>query len=177
MSIRRSHYEIAFEKYLDRRGTPYVAVEDVRHHVKARLGAKAFDYIVYPPCGRACLVDVKGRKTLRSGRDGDCRQKNWVTRADVCDMQSWQEVFGSQYASFFAFGYWLAGDGHSTHGLFEQDVFTLAGRQYSFWLAPVEEYARYAKQLSRSWDTVAIPRERFLQISRRLEQCWEAAPC
>ncbi len=174
MSTRRSHYEIAFEKYLDRRGTPYVAVEDVRHHVKTRLGAKAFDYIVYPPTGPACLVDVKGRKVVRAGLDGDCRHKNWVTRADVRDMQAWQKVFGPDFTAVFAFGYWISG---GATGLFDQDAFALAGRRYSFWLAPVNEYALHSKQLSKSWDTVSIPKEVFLRISRKLEQCWEAAPC
>ena len=60
MKSRRSHYELAFEAYLDRRGTAYVAVEDVHHFGAKDTGVKAFDYIVYPAGTKACLVDEKG---------------------------------------------------------------------------------------------------------------------
>lgn len=180
MSTRRSHYEIAFERYLDLRGTPYVPVEDVRTRFRSATAAKSFDYIVYPPVGRPCLVDVKGRKTTRLGPDGDCRQKNWVTRADVHDLLIWQDIFGDDFLGVFAFGYWLAAPqprGPHDVGLDADDCFVLAGRRYSFWLAPVEEYAHHQKPLSRSWDTVSIPKAVFLRITRKLEQCWTPAPC
>ena len=178
MSDRRSHYEIAFERYLDLRGTPYVAVEDVRRHAKGRLGTKSFDYIVYPPAGRACLVDVKGRKSVSAKDLSDCRQKNWVTRADVDDLQQWEKLFGPEFVGVFAFGYWLADPpGRERLPFADEDVFVLAGRRYSFWLVEVEAYARHHKQLSRRWDTVSIPRGIFSKISRRLEACWPAAPC
>lgn len=178
MSNRRSHYEIAFERYLDLRGTPYVAVEDVRQIAKGRLGTKTFDYIVYPAGSRACLVDVKGRKTIQARDVGDCRKKNWVTRADVEDLQSWQKLFGSEFVGVFAFGYWLADPpGRERLPFADDDIFILAGRRYSFWLAEVDEYSKYHKQFSQSWDTVSIPRDIFSKISRRLEACWPAAPC
>lgn len=173
---RRSHYELAFERYLDLRGTPYVAIEDVRHHLKGSTAAKAFDYIVYPADGPACLVDVKGRKTPRLTLDGDCRVKNWVTRRDVQDLLEWEDVFGEGFAGWFAFGYWIAGEkgGKATQ---ETASFLFAGRRYRFWLAPVRQYARYQRRLSKSWDTVSIPREQFTRISRRLEECWAPSPC
>lgn len=178
MGVRRSHYEIAFERFLDLRGTPYVSVEDVRHHAKGRLGSKAFDYIVYPPGGRACLVDVKGRKTVMADDDGDCRKKNWVTRADVTDLQRWQEIFGPEFVAMFAFGYWLAdAPGRERLPFEDKQTFMLAGRRYSFWLVEVEAYAKHHKQLSKSWDTVSIPWGEFSKISRRLESCWPSAPC
>lgn len=177
MNVRRSHYEIAFERYLDLRGTPYVSVEDVRPQIRGSTGAKSFDYIVYPANGPACLVDVKGRKTPRIGADGDCRQKTWVTQADARDLLAWQKIFGDGYVGMFAFGYWLAdsrmGGGAGTC----RDIFELAGRRYSFWLVTVDEYARHQKPLSKSWETVSIPRSVFQNISRRLETCWTSAPC
>ncbi|MBN2563062.1 MAG: HYExAFE family protein [Phycisphaerae bacterium] len=180
MTVRRTHYELGFETYLDHRGTPYVAVEDVRHFTKRRTGVKAFDYIVYPPSGPACLVDVKGRKSsLRSAR-ADCRQKNWVTRSDVSGLLTWQEVFGSDYVAMFVFAYWLAGqDGARGRKGGGADVtsFTFAGRRYSFWLVSVAEYASRQKGLSKCWNTVSVPREAFREISTRLETRWPAAPC
>ncbi len=176
---RTSHYELAFEAFLDRRGTPYVAVEDVRHVAKAAAGAKLFDYIVYPPGAAACLVDVKGRKTQRRLRDGDCREKTWVTRRDVEGMAAWQDVFGSDYAAAFVFAYWLADDPELWDDASEgaHPLFAFAGRRYAFYLVPLSEYARHFKQFSQRWDTVTIPRGTFRAISRNLSAVWPAAPC
>lgn len=182
MSIRRSHYELAFEAYLDRRGTPYVAVEEVRYFAKQRTGTKTFDYIVYPPDGRACLVDLKGRKSRIPKGDADARQKNWVTREDISGLLTWQEAFGPGHIAAFVFAYWLVdGDGEATDAkLFGLDggrVFGFAGRQYSFWLMPVDQYVPHQRKLSERWGTVSVPRAAFRQISRCLEAVWPGAPC
>ncbi len=180
MNIRRSHYELAFETYLDRRGTPYVAVEDVRHFAKRYTGAKAFDYIVYPAGGAARLVDVKGRKAARPSRSGDCRQKNWVTERDVSALLTWQKVFGPDYAATFVFAYWLVGQwsvSRPDQACLDIEPFSFAGRLYSFWVAPVADYAMHKKQLSVRWGTVSIPRDVFRNISRPLETSWPSAPC
>jgi len=180
VKVRRSHYEHAFEQYLDHRGTPYVAVEDVQHFAKRQTGAKAFDYIVYPPSGPACLVDVKGRKSTAKSGGVDCRQKNWVTQSDVAGLQTWQEVFGPDYLAVFVFSYWLAGErgvSASDDGAQASAVFSFAGRRYSFWLVSVAEYAQHQTELSKSWKTVSIPRTVFRDISKRLEASWPAAPC
>jgi hypothetical protein len=181
MRSRRSHYELAFEAYLDRRGTAYVAVEDVHHFGAKDTGVKAFDYIVYPAGAKACLVDLKGRKSPLQAADGECRQKNWVTRSDITGLRSWQDVFGPEYQAVFVFAYWLAGSSLDAAAHGEQGgeigVFRFAGRPYSFWLAPVALYAEHAKRLSARWDTVSVPRDIFRRISRRLEGSWEAAPC
>ena len=180
MSVRRTHYELAFESYLDRRGTPCVAIEDVKHIAKGRAGAKIFDYIVYPSGGPPCLVDVKGRKSSSGGAKGDCRQRTWVTRADLEGLAAWQEVFGEDYRTAFVFAYWLVGDpGPSVEAGPERaaEVWSFAGRRYSYWLVPAAEYAKHQRPLSKRWDTVSVPREVFRRISRRLETSWPAAPC
>lgn len=179
MNTRRSHYEMAFESWLDQRGTPYVMLEDVRHFVKGRLGAKAFDYIVYPPGAKPCLVDVKGRKINATPSDPDARSKNWVTRADLDGLAAWQEVFGDEYEANFVFGFWLSGGRgveSAQPGLFGP-VTALAGRFYSFWRVRLSDYAGRSKLLSRRWDTLNIPTEDFKRISERIDQAWPAAPC
>lgn len=180
MNIRRSHYEMAFEAHLNRRGTPYVAVEDVRHFVKGRLGAKAFDYIVYPSGLPPCLVDVKGRKIAASPSNADSRSKNWVTRADLTGLQTWQEVFGQDYRAVFVFSFWLASEENEEGVPARQgdtEVMAFAGRNYSFWVATVADYVRFQKQLSKRWDTVNIPTAEFRRISTPMERTWPAAPC
>jgi hypothetical protein len=179
MKIRRSHYEMAFEAYLDQRGTPYVMIEDVRHLVKGRLGAKAFDYIVYPPGRAPCLVDVKGRKINAAPSKPDARSKNWVTRGDLEGLRAWQDAFGPEYEAMFVFGFWLSGGKGPDAiqpGLFGP-VASLAGRVYSFWLVKLSDYAQRSKLLSRRWDTVTIPTEEFRRISQQIEAAWPAAPC
>ncbi|MFQ5412041.1 MAG: HYExAFE family protein [Phycisphaerae bacterium] len=179
MIVRRSHYEIAFESYLNRRGTPCVPIEDFPQVTRAQTGAKGFDYIVYPPSGPACLVEVKGRKSRAPTADGDCRQKTWVTRADVEGLLAWQEAFGGDFEASLVFAYWI--DGASTNPIDPPrrppPTFTLAGRDYSFWIVPIREYARHQKRLSRSWDTVSIPVAVFRRISRPLKSAWPPAPC
>ncbi|MFH1416964.1 MAG: HYExAFE family protein [Planctomycetota bacterium] len=180
MSLRRTHYELAFETHLDRRGTPYVAVEDVHHFVRGRTGIKTFDYIVYPASGPACLVDVKGRKSISPAGGGEVRRKNWVTRDDVTGLLSWQDVFGEGYAAVFVFAYWLAGERQQAGSPEEEQggySLRFAGRRYSFWLVMVEEYAKHQTQLSKSWGTVHMPREVFRAISKPLESTWPASPC
>lgn len=174
---RTSHYELAFEAFLDRRGTPFVAVEDVRHVAKTEAGAKLFDYIVYPAGSAACLVDVKGRKTLRRGPDGDCRQKSWVTRRDLDGLEAWQQVFGPDYAAGFVFAYWLADDPQLWDDAGGGALFAFAGRRYAFYFVPLDDYARHFKRFSKRWDTVTIPRGTFRTISRELAGVWPAAPC
>jgi len=179
VTIRRSHYEMAFEAYLNRRGVAFVAVEDVRHFVKGGLGCKAFDYIVYPTGGPACLVDVKGRKSTAAA-EGECRQRSWVTRADVNGLLAWEGLFGRDFVGAFVFAYWLAGSGGTESvggGRDGRSTFSFAGRQYSFWIVPVREYASRQKRLSRSWDTVAVPCGVFRSITRPLASVWPAAPC
>jgi len=180
MSVRRTHYELAFEAYLAKRGTPCVAIEDVKHFAKRRTGTKIFDYIVYPSGGKACLVDVKGRKSTATDAQTDCRQKNWVTRADIEGLTEWQKVFGEDYSAQFVFAYWLTKRPCSPVGGAQEEMppsFGFAGRQYSFWLVPLADYARHQQRLSKRWDTISIPREVFRRISRRLEASWPAAAC
>lgn len=175
MPMRRTHYEHAFQALLNTRGTPYVAVEDLRSHVIGRAGVKTFDYIVYPAGCPAQLVDVKGRKAKRPGRGGDWRQKNWVTQADLDGLTEWQSIFGGAFESVFVFAYWLVGGAVARPG--EDDLLDLAGRTYSFWVVGLGDYARHQRQLSPSWKTVSVPRAQFRDIARPLDACWPAAPC
>jgi hypothetical protein len=179
MTARHTHYELAFETYLDRRGIAYVAVENVRHFFRGRVGIKAFDYIVYPAGSPPCLVDLKGRKAVQAAKKHDCRQKNWVTRSDITGLLTWQEVFGREYSAAFVFAYWVpTGDDRLWPDAGAQgSLFTFAGRRYSFWIVPAAEYARHQRHLSTSWDTVAVRREVFRQISQPLSALWPPAPC
>ncbi len=170
MSPRGTHYEMAFERYLDQRATPYVAVEDVRHAAPGPLGAKAFDYIVYPPRQPACLVEVKGRKS-RLGRDaGECRHKTWVSRADLDGLLEWQRVFGPEFTTAFVFVYWLAG--WPREGC--PDGLTFVGRRYAFFVVDLPDYAVSCKPLSARWRTISVPAGVFRAISRPLEAAWPA---
>lgn len=176
MNVRRSHYEMAFEDYLARRGTPCVAIEDVKHFAKSRSAAKIFDYIVYPPAAHACLVDVKGRKVVRTQQDGELQMKSWVTEGDIDGLSAWQEVFGPEYVAMFAFVYWITGE----EPLFPPEgdqSFIFAGRRYSFWLVNLNDYLEKQQPRSKRWRTVWVPQDRFREISRRLESSWPAAPC
>ena len=173
---RRSHYEMAFERYLNERGTPYVPVEGVADRTHSHTGAKAFDYIVYPPGGRPCLVEVKGRKAAYKRAAQECRGNNWVTGEDVHGLMTWRGVFGSDYDAAFVFSYWLASIPASESQKGSHDV-RLAGRAYRFYLVSAEVYAKHQRTRSKSWGTISIPTERFVQVTRPLSDCWPTAPC
>lgn len=178
MKTRRTHYETAFQSHLDARGTPYVAIEDVRHLGPGRTGIKSFDYIVYPSSGRPQLVDVKGRKSSRPVAGDEWRQKSWVTRADLDGLSAWGEVFGPEYQTAFVFAYWLAGDQAPTAGgAAGSEVVRFAGRSYSFWVVDLANYVRHQRTISKSWDTVAVPRGVFRRIAVPLGRCWLSSPC
>ena len=177
--IARSHYELSFEALLNHRGTPYVSVEEVRRNMPGRVGIKSFDYIVYPPAGRACLVDVKGRKSP-VGPNCRGRLKNWVTQADVVGMGEWQSIFGSDFQAVFVFAYWLAPTSAAQDAGLEPELpagWQFAGRSYAHFLIPLDFYARHARLLSKRWQTVSIPNERFAEAAIPLNEAWEAAPC
>lgn len=177
--IARSHYELSFEALLNHRGTPFVSVEEVRRNMPGRIGIKSFDYIVYPPAGRACLVDVKGRKAP-VGPACRGRLKNWVTQADVAGLREWQTIFGSDFEAVFVFAYWLAPTRAAQVDGREPEPpagWHFAGRSYTHFVIPLEFYARHARPLSMRWQTVSIPSERFTEGAIRLTEAWDAAPC
>jgi len=176
MGVKRSHYENAFEAYLNHRGVSFVSVEDVRHFAPSGTGLKLFDYIVYPSGGLACLVDVKGRKSFSAGKTGEPREKSWVTRADIEGLTEWGEIFGTaDFQPCFVFAYWLS-DVEPTASDTARD-FDYAGRAYSFWFVPLADYCHHYKPLSERWDTVTVPRTAFSMISTPLEAAWLPAPC
>ena len=107
MPRRGTHYERAFESYLQERQIPYVAVDQAKKAVFAGAKIKSFDFILYPRRGPNILADVKGRKlayrSFLRGRGAE----SWTTRKDVSGLQAWEEVFGSEYLAAFIFAYWL----------------------------------------------------------------------
>jgi len=107
MPRRGTHYERAFESYLQERQIPYVAVDQAKKAVFAGAKIKSFDFILYPRRGPKILADVKGRKlayrSFLRGRGAE----SWTTRKDVSGLQAWEEVFGSEYLAAFIFAYWL----------------------------------------------------------------------
>jgi hypothetical protein len=167
---RRSHYEMAFERFLERRGTAYVAVEALTPLAHAKTGVKAFDYIVYPSAGKPCLVDVKGRRATHAAAVGNGQLNNWVTQADIKGLLAWREVFGEEYEAVFVFSYWMTAARNADPA--DEEEAELAGRRYRFRLVNVEEYARFTKRRSARWGTVSIPRAAFREIARPLEVRW-----
>jgi len=170
----RSHYEAAFERYLQQSGVPYAVAEAIPLMARRNTGLKSFDYLIRPPAMRPCLVDLKGRKST-GGDPAAVRQKNWVTRSDVDGLLAWQQVFGPDYEAVFVFAYWLAALGDTPDGM-QNAGLTFGGRRYSFWLVSVEEYCRHQRQLSPRWRTVSVPRADFRRISRPIDEYWRLSP-
>ncbi len=173
MAQRRFHYDQAFERYLRRRAVPYVAVDEAKRALQRddfslapdggvpegdrtnTISLKSFDFVVYSQTGPNLLVDVKGRKHAgRSNKSLD----NWVTRADVDAMDSWERVFGDNFEAAFAFLYWCQQP--PPDALF-RDVFEWAGRWYAVMAIKLADYRQHIRMRSPRWGTVSVPAAEF----------------
>ncbi len=177
-TIRRSHYEQAFERFLSERGVAYVSVDDARHAAGGRPRIKMFDYIVYPPGGVNYLVDVKGRK-VRGGA-ASTRRECWVTRGDLEGLKRWAQAFGDGFEAAFVFAYWLeegtkTRGGRSVRGEVAPGTgarVCLAGRQYEFVVVRLDDYRRHARQRSPRWRTVTLGSEAFRACAEAASAAW-----
>lgn len=183
MSLAATHYEQAFEHYLQQCRLPYVAVDQAKKAVFADVRLKSFDFIVYGRQSRCFLVDVKGRKFPRSQFEKGRWGQNWVTADDVDGLMRWQEIFGGDYVALFVFAYWLCDDWHgracmagpprdrptgpraSSSNLFET-VFNHGQRDYFFAGVQLDAYRRHMKPRSPKWRTVYVPARHFGQLVR-----------
>ncbi|MCK6455448.1 MAG: HYExAFE family protein [Phycisphaerae bacterium] len=172
--MSRVHYEMAFEAHLEQIHVPFVRAEAARRHVVGQAGLKFFDYVVYPPTGRAILVDVKGRKRSDGADRGRSGFDTWVTRRDLDGLSGWRQVFGPNFDAGFVFSYWWAGPSAPRRGLMQ-----LAGRSYSFLLILLPDYLEHQRERSPRWGTVHLRRDSMMQIARVPEECWTASrdPC
>ena len=178
MSLRRHHYERAFERYLARTRMPYIAFEEARDallpsHARLRLHAapdapalKSFDFLLYAPAGNL-IVDVKGRRIARPS----ARLESWVTEDDVASLTAWAALFGEGFSAALAFVYWC--DAPLTGALFEE-TFEYDGRWYALRVAPLALYATRMRQRSVKWRTVDLAPPDFDAVSRSLAQCCDA---
>ena len=188
MTMRRFHYEQAFEYYLRIHRVPYVAVDEARKALLPPPGKspgdsgdsmdpgnpgnpgvvasiKSFDFVVYAPAGKY-LVDIKGRMfgTRKSPRSlSNSRLESWVTREDVEGLGQWQKLFGEDFRPIFVFAYCLRQQ--PPDALFEE-IFTFQDKWYALREVDLGDYRREMVLRSERWQTVHVPKEAFLRISR-----------
>lgn len=159
---RGSHYEKAFEQFLQQQSIRYIALDQAKKAVFAGVKIKSFDFIVYPRRGPFCLIDVKGRKlaarTFRNRRFG----QNWVSLDDVNGLRHWEQIFGADYTGLFLFAYWLYdARGDETY----ENTFTCNDRRYAFVAAERFGYQSRMKARSRRWNTVFVPAPAFKEFA------------
>ncbi len=165
---RRTHYELAFEAYLDRQELSYVIVEEMKRAVPGRPGIKLFDYIVYSNGGTNYLVDVKGRKVSGQTRTRDSGLETWVTAADLEGLSEWTAVFGSGFQAGFLFAHWL-----NRQSVGESDaLFGFAGRVYELRFVLLNDYLAHRRVRSPRWKTVCLPRDEFRRLARPPVDVW-----
>ena len=167
MANRDNHYEAAFEAFLRRRGVPYVAVDEARRSVLADgQSIKSLDFLVSSPGEITWLVDVKGRR-FPSGDETKQYWKNWSPREDLGSLARWETVFGETFRGLFVFAYDIVGD---RAPLAADQLFEHRGSLYGFVGIELSEYARLARPISPSWDTVAMPTADFRRLARPMEE-------
>ena len=172
MANRDNHYEAAFEAYLRARRMAYVAVDESRRSLVADGSLKSLDFIVSPPGGTSWLVDVKGRR-FPSGDEQKQYWKNWSTRDDLRSLAAWQAHFGVDFCPLLVFAYHLVG---SRSPLPREQLFEFRAAQYGFVGVRLADYVPYARPLSDSWDTVAMPTGMFRRAARPLDDVFDRRP-
>jgi hypothetical protein len=166
MANRDNHYEAAFEAFLRARRLPYVAVDEARRSLVADGSLKSLDFIVSPAGPVSWLVDVKGRR-FPSGDEHHQYWKNWSTRDDLRSLAAWQSHFGPGFCSLLVFAYLLVAN---RSPLPREQLFEFRGAHYGFLGVRLADYVPYARPLSESWDTVAMPTGLFRRAARPLEE-------
>ena len=162
---RDNHYEAAFEAYLRTRRLPYVAVDEARRSLVAGGSLKSLDFIVSPPGQLSWLIDVKGRR-FPSGDEQKQYWKNWSTRDDLRSLAAWAQHFGAGFCPMLVFAYHLVSD---RSPLPRDELFAFRGQEYGFLGVRLSDYVPYARPLSESWDTVAMPTGLFRRAALPLE--------
>ncbi len=167
-SPARVDYEAAFAAFLASRGVPCVAANDHRAATFWDAAVKSFDFLVYPPCGPAWLVDVKGRRFPSPGSGGTPRYwENWVTHGDLEGLACWEQAFGSGYEARLVFAYLLEGP----PGRWPTAVrFVYAGHCFAFLSVRLDAYRRHCRRRSPRWQTYTVAAEAFRAIARPVEE-------
>lgn len=172
MANRDNHYEAAFEAYLRTRRLPYIAVDEARRSLVGDGSLKSLDFIVSPPGRTSWLVDVKGRR-FPSGDEHKTYFKNWSTRDDLRSLAAWQSHFGEDFRPLLVFAYHLVG---SRSPLPAERLFAFRGARYGFLGVRLADYVPYARPISESWDTVAMPAALFRRAARPMEDVLDGRP-
>jgi len=167
MANRNNHYEAAFEAQLREAGVPYVAVDEARRSLLADFSSiKSLDFIVSAPDGTTWLVDVKGRR-FPGGEQTKQYWKNWSPVEDLRSLAQWEALFGENFRGLFVFAYNVLGD---RAPLPADRLFEYQDRLYAFLAVPLADYVAYARQISPSWETVAVKASEFRRLARPLDE-------
>lgn len=165
--MARSHYELAFESFLSRGGTPFVAVESMKRVVPGSPALKLFDYVVYAEGKTNFLVEVKGRKVERRPGKRPGAWECWVTEGDIEGLSEWRSVFGAGFEPAFVFAYWLVGGEVDPN-----DGVALAGRAYLFRVISLADYVAHKQRRSPRWKTITLGTADFRRLARSPGTLW-----
>jgi hypothetical protein len=168
MSKNNTHYERAFEDFLQLRRIPYVAVDQAKKAIFSGARVKSFDFILYPAHGRKILVDVKGRKLNRDAFNRGRLGPSWTTIDDLDGLKCWEQVFGNDYLAAFVFAYWLV-DSDLPLPL-DPAIHRFDQRDYVFIIADLAAYQLRVRPRSPRWHTVYVRAADFAQLVLPFDQ-------
>ncbi|MEM9351522.1 MAG: HYExAFE family protein [Planctomycetota bacterium] len=160
--MRTNHYERAFEAYLRAHRVPYVAVDETRRSLDAHGSLKNVDFIVSPSDATPLPLDVKGRR-FPSGSANPQYWRNWSTWDDLRGLAAWQEKLGPASCALLVFAYHVVGE---RAPLRADQLHAFEQRRYAFLGVRVADYVRFARPLSKRWQTVRMPTPVFRQAAR-----------
>jgi hypothetical protein len=170
MPGRISHYESAFQAFLQSRSIPFVRVEEVKKALFADAKLKSFDFVVYSKKGPNLLIDVKGRSHRnRPGKKTPVSPKRrfdaWSAERDLTDLVQWEQVFGDGFKGLLTFVYWM----DSSPAINHTGMFRHQDRWYLMMGIDLAAYRNRMRRRSAKWETVSLTAEDFRLLARPLE--------
>ncbi len=154
MAQRHNHYDAAFEEFLRVLGAPYVNVDEAKRALFRQSSLKSMDFIVHSSTSPNMLIDVKGRRVAPGSKQREC----WVTKDDIAGLNSWKNIFGSEFRPLLVFAYHLVDPADAQPGTV---VFLHNERHYQFFGVWADHYQNKMKLRSPSWGTVYLPANVF----------------
>ena len=167
VSSRANHYEKAFADWLIDSRVPYIAVDEKKRSAFGNADIKSFDYILYPDHQHPVIAEIKGRKYKGSNLTKLTGLQTWVTRADLEGLARWQQLMGTSYRAAFIFAYHVESPDVDLDG---RAFYEYRDRRYLFFAVALDEYLRYMKLRSPSWQTVCLSAENFRRCAVQVQQ-------
>jgi hypothetical protein len=156
-----SHYERAFEKFLQKNKINYLPTNEVK---KTHIGGKkikGFDFMIFKnKSNRSLLFDVKGKQFPYLTNKNNLFE-NWIYHADIKGLKTWQNTLG--FVAILGFVFLLK---NRSYAKFFENTFTFEGGLYGVACLDLQSYLANMKSRSLTPRTYSVSRKVFANLAK-----------